>query len=99
MNDLVSKDGWPPESERSLFARLCLDLPLKENILMWTLLMGVSKDHPMNQPEILDLVEFMIFRCASHKGVLQLEKPEPILQCLFRLCEYKHPENIGLPPG
>ncbi|CAG7822634.1 unnamed protein product [Allacma fusca] len=98
MNDLVNKDGWPPESERSLFARLSLNVPLRENILMWSLLMGVSKDHPLNQPEILELVEFIIIRSATHKSLLELRKPE-ILDCLFRLCEYKHPENINLPLG
>lgn len=28
-NDLLSKDGWPPDSEKSLFGRLVLDVPVR----------------------------------------------------------------------
>lgn len=91
---MVSKDNWPPDAEKGLFARLCQEAIFTETTLLWILWMGLSKEHPILPTETIDLAEHLIFR--SQKSLVTLEKLE-IIDLLFRLTEYKHPENICLP--
>lgn len=65
---------------------------------MWLSLMGLHKDYPILPREVFDLTEQLIIRSATHRTVLQFQKPE-MYELLFRLSEYKHPDEIVLPGG
>lgn len=97
-NDLISKDGWPPDSEKALFGRLVLDVPVSENVVIWLTLMGLHKEYPVLPREIFDYIEQLVIRAATHNSVLSFQKKE-IYELLFRLSEYKHPDEIVLPEG
>lgn len=98
VSDLATKDGWPPESEKNVFARLCLEVGLEETSLFFVLRMGTSKEHPLSASEALDTVEHIICRAAAHKTGLTLSEVG-IIELMFRLSEYRHPDNISLPQG
>jgi integrator complex subunit 1 len=94
----MTKDGWPPESEKNLFGRLCQEVGLQESSLVFILMMGLSKEHPVTCNEAVDIVDQIVLRAATHKTGLSLQKIE-IIELLFRLSEYRHPDNISLPLG
>jgi len=96
--DLVTKDGWPSESEKSQFTKMCLEVKINESGLVFLLLMGISKEHPVLGSEVIDLAEQWICKAALHKSCLAFQRRE-IVECLFRLAEYRHPDNIILPEG
>lgn len=65
---------------------------------MWLSLMGLHKDYPILPREIFDFIELLIIRAATHRTALKFQKPE-MYELLFRLSEYKHPDEIVLPEG
>lgn len=85
-----------------MLLRLASDVPLLEDTLMWILLMGLSKDLPLNSPDTLELADYLVKRAASlgREGidVLRVGRLE-IIDMIFNLCAYHHPENISLPAG
>lgn len=97
------KDNWPPESDRHLMLRLASDVPALEDTLIRILIIGMSKEHPLNPSDALELVDQLIRRAAaiykedSHP-VLVVERTE-LIEIIFHLCAYHHPENITLPAG
>ncbi|KAH7957411.1 hypothetical protein HPB52_018572 [Rhipicephalus sanguineus] len=97
------KDNWPPETDRHLMLRLASDVPALEDTLIRILIIGMSKEHPLNPSDALELVDQLIRRAAaiykedSHP-VLVVERTE-LIEIIFHLCAYHHPENITLPAG
>ncbi|XP_050313289.1 integrator complex subunit 1 isoform X2 [Anthonomus grandis grandis] len=95
-------DSWPGENERNLFLRLASEVPLLQATLLRILLIGLSKEHPYNPPEIVDIVDQLIKRAANLPQdcgpSLIVDKVE-ILDFFFNLCSYNYPENITLPHG
>ncbi|KAL3185664.1 hypothetical protein MRX96_028572 [Rhipicephalus microplus] len=97
------KDNWPPETDRHLMLRLSSDVPALEDTLIRILIIGMSKEHPLNPSDALELVDQLIRRAAaiykedSHP-VLVVERTE-LIEIIFHLCAYHHPENITLPAG
>ncbi|KAK9737777.1 Protein of unknown function (DUF3677) [Popillia japonica] len=95
-------DSWPGENERNLFFRLTSEVPLLEATLLRILLIGISKEHPVNANEIIDICDQLIRR-SGNLGPdclepLLMDKIE-IVDFFLNLCSYNYPENIGLPPG
>ncbi|CAH0389258.1 unnamed protein product [Bemisia tabaci] len=93
-------DMWPLESERALYLRLASEVPLSQATLIRLLIIGLSKEHPLSAVDTLELAEQLVKRTAALPGApkLQADKLE-ILDLLFNLSAYRHPENIDLPEG
>ncbi|XP_023242494.1 integrator complex subunit 1-like [Centruroides sculpturatus] len=98
-----NKDNWPPESDRMLMLRLASEVPVLEETLMRILIIGLSRDHPLNAADTIELADHLIKRAASvhmdsSSSVIHIERNE-IFEALFNLSAYHHPENISLPQG
>lgn len=95
-------DSWPGENERNLFLRLASEVPLLQATLIRILLIGISKEHPIGQNEIIEITEQLVLRAANLAQdclpPLMMDKVE-IIDFFFNLCGYNYPENISLPPG
>lgn len=97
------KDNWPPEGDRPFMLRLASDVPVLEDTFIRVLIIGMSKDHPLIPSDALELVEQLVRRAASifkedSHPVLAVERTE-LIDIVFHLCAYHHPENITLPLG
>nr|CAI5827213.1 unnamed protein product [Callosobruchus analis] len=95
-------DSWPGENERNLFLRLTSEVPLLQTTLIRVLLIGLSKEHPVSAPEVLDICDLLIKRAANLPQdcapPLVIDKVD-IIDFFFNLCFYNYPENITLPQG
>lgn len=96
-------DNWPPETDRALFMRLASEIPLLQNILLRVLVIGLSKEHPLSPAEALELADQLVRRAAAiptHEklSMLIVDKLE-VMELVFNLCAYHHPDNIDLPAG
>ncbi|XP_026688819.1 integrator complex subunit 1-like, partial [Diaphorina citri] len=66
-------------------------------------MIGLSKEHPLSGIDSIELVDQLVRRCA----ILTPNDANPMLHAdnlkvidlLFNLSTYHHPENIDLPPG
>lgn len=95
-------DNWPQEVDRMSMLRLASEIPLLQHTLMRILLIGLSKDHPMNPPETMELSDQLLKRASglSSEGTNMLEANKvEIIDLIFNLSAYHHPENIILPKG
>lgn len=93
-------DMWPSESDRNLLLRLASETPLLQATLIRILLVGISKEHPMNAPDTIELADQLIKRAAGIPvegfPCLQADKLE-IIDFIFNLTAYHYPDNINLP--
>jgi integrator complex subunit 1 len=96
------KDNWPPENDRGTMLRLASEVPLLQNTILRLNVIGMSKEHPMSGGELLDVVEKVIRRAASiandQLNTILIDKTD-LLDVIFDLCSYRHPDNISLPAG
>lgn len=90
-------DSWPGENERILFLRLASEVPLLQATLLRILLIGISKENPINPNDVIEIAEQLIRR-VSNIAPLEMDKIE-IIDFFFNLCSYNYPENIALPVG
>lgn len=95
-------DSWPGENERLTFLRLASEVPLMEVSLLRLLLIGLSKEHPVGQTDIIEILDSLMRRAANLVSdslpALAVENLE-IADLFFNLCSYNPPENIVLPAG
>lgn len=95
-------DSWPGENERNLFLRLTSEVPLLQATLLRVLLIGLSKEHPISAPEVLEICDQLIKRAANLPQdcapPIIMDKVE-IIDFFFNLSSYNYPENITLPAG
>ncbi|KAF2879696.1 hypothetical protein ILUMI_26472 [Ignelater luminosus] len=95
-------DSWPGENERSLFIRLASEVPLLQATLLRILLIGLSKEHPMGQSDVMEVLDQLVKRVANLApdcmAPLVMDKIE-IVDFFFNLCSYNYHENIILPTG
>lgn len=93
-------DQWPPEQERALLLRLVSEVPLHQDTIVYLSLIGATKEIPVKIPDAMEIIEQVIRRSASLRIVdypsLYADKKE-IIDFLFTMAEYHHPENIKLP--
>ncbi|KAI5704862.1 hypothetical protein M8J75_009507 [Diaphorina citri] len=96
-------DMWPPDTEKQKFLQLVTEVPLLQSTLCRILMIGLSKEHPLSGIDSIELVDQLVRRCA----ILTPNDANPMLHAdnlkvidlLFNLSTYHHPENIDLPPG
>lgn len=97
-----NKDNWPSETDRPSMIRLASEMPVLEDTLMRVLIIGLSIEHPLNSQDALELADQLVRRAASLHcegyPVLQVQRLE-LIELLFNLCVYHHPESIVLPKG
>lgn len=95
-------DQWPPEPERAMLMRLASETPVLEDSIICIILIGISKDNPFSVPDTVEVLEQTIRRASSLRAVdypaIEASKLE-IIEFLFSMAEYHHPENIQLPVG
>lgn len=95
-------DMWPSESDRNLLIRLASEVPLLQATLIRVLLIGISKEHPVNAADTLEITDQLIKRAAALPcegfPTLQADKLD-VIDLIFNLTTYHHPENITLPQG
>lgn len=95
-------DMWPSENDRNLLIRLASEVPLLQSTLIRVLLIGISKEHPLSAVDALEISDQLIKRAAviPNEGCpsLHADKLE-IIDFIFNLSAYRHPENITLPQG
>lgn len=78
------------------------EVPLKQDSIVYVILIGMTKEIPFKVPDAMELIEQIIRRAANLKivdyPVLHANKLE-IIDFLFSMAAYRHPENIVLPVG
>lgn len=93
-------DQWPPEQERALLLRLVSEIPLHQDTIFYLALIGINKEIPVKNPDAMEIIEQVIRRSASLRIIdypaIYADKLE-IIDLLFTMAEYHHPENIRLP--
>lgn len=95
-------DQWPPETERMLLLNLISEVPLLQDSIWSIILIGVSKDISFSIHDTVDIIDQIVRRACLLKYTdyppLEVTKLE-IIDFLFSMAEYHHPENIQLPEG
>lgn len=95
-------DQWPPEPERMLLLNLISEVPLLQDSIWRIILIGVSKDISFSIHDTVDIIDQIVRRACllkySEYAPLEVTKLE-IIDFLFSMAEYHHPENIVLPSG
>lgn len=93
-------DQWPPEQERALLLRLVSEVPLHQDTIVYMSLIGARREIPVKTQDAMEIIEQVIRRSAGLRIVdypsLLADKVE-IIDYLFTMAEYHHPENIKLP--
>lgn len=95
-------DSWPPEPERMLLLNLVSEVPLLQDSIWRIILIGVSKDISFSICDTVMIIDQIVRRACLLKyteyAPLEVTKLE-IIDFLFSMAEYHHPENIQLPTG
>lgn len=93
-------DQWPSEPERGAILRIISETPIHEETLLRIILIGITKDIPFTIANTFDILLLVIKRVSGMKSVecpaVQANKFD-IIDFLFSMSEYHHPENIRLP--
>ena len=58
-------DGWPDEASRNLYVKATSEIPLLQDTLSHIFVIGISKQHPINGRDIIDLAECLVKRAAG----------------------------------
>jgi len=58
-------ESWPPEQDRTTMFRIATEVPLLQGTVITILNIGLSKEHPLNSPDALELVDQLVKRAAS----------------------------------
>ena len=97
-------DGWPMENERNILFKAVTDIPVLQDTLVHLFAIGMSKSHPINGRDTIDLVEYLIKRASAlyqlvgeDFSVLKADKVTHIMELLFQLAAYSYPDSIALP--
>ncbi|XP_055613297.1 integrator complex subunit 1 [Uranotaenia lowii] len=93
-------DQWPPEPERAPLLRMVSEIPLQQNSMLRIILIGITKDIPFTIPDTMEIIEQLVRRAGSLRHIdyppLEVANLE-IIDLLFKMSEYHHPDNIVLP--
>ncbi|XP_058124084.1 integrator complex subunit 1 [Anopheles ziemanni] len=93
-------DQWPPEPERAPLLRMVSEIPLQQNLMLCILLIGIEKEIPFSIQDTMEITEQLVRRAGAlrHIDYPPLEITElKIIELLFKMSEYHHPDNIVLP--
>jgi len=95
-------DQWPPEPERMLLLNLISEVPLLQDTIWRIILIGAIKEMNFSIHDVVDIIDQVIRRACLLKyteySPLDIGKLE-LIDFLFSMAEYHHPENIQLPEG
>lgn len=95
-------DSWPHDPERTNLLRLASEVPVDQDSILRLILIGITKEIQFSIPDTMEVIEQLIRRAAGFKNAgyppLEANKLE-IIDFLFQMAEYHHPENIVLPTG
>ena len=98
-------DGWPMENERNILFKAATEIPVLQDTLVHLFAIGMSKAHPINGRDTIDLAECLIKRASAlyqlvteEFSVLKADKVTQIMELLFQLAAYSYPDSITLPP-
>lgn len=95
-------DQWPPEPERMLMMNLVSEVPLLQDSIWTIILIGIGKEISFSIHEAVDMIDQIVRRACllkySDYPPLAVTKLD-IIDFLFSMAEYHHPENIHLPAG
>lgn len=96
-------ESWPPEQDRITIFRIATEVPLLQGTVITILMIGLSKEHPLNSPDALELVDQLVKRAASLQvyqnfNTIKADKCE-LFEILLDSCAYHHPDKIELPLG
>ncbi|XP_058452924.1 integrator complex subunit 1 [Malaya genurostris] len=95
-------DQWPPEPERAPLLRIVSEIPLQQNSMLRIILIGITKEIPFTIPDTMEIIDQLVRRAGSlrHTDYPPLEVANlEIIDLLFKMSEYHHPDNIVLPPN
>jgi integrator complex subunit 1 len=53
-------DGWPAEGDRMMYFKATAEIPLLQDTLIRIILIGLSKTHPVNGRDSIDLAEVLL---------------------------------------
>ncbi|XP_055692691.1 integrator complex subunit 1 isoform X2 [Lutzomyia longipalpis] len=103
MDQYTKSDQWPPEPDRTSLLKLVSEIPVREDALLRIIYIGVTKEIPFSVPDTMEILEQIVkraaqFRFATDYATLRVNKLE-IIDFLFSMAEYHHPDNITLPTG
>ncbi len=97
-------DNWPGETDRNLFMRATSEIPLYQETLCRIFVIGISKSHPINGRDTIDLAEHLAKKAAGLHPlitedfqVLSVDKVDQVMEILFQLAAYYYPDSITLP--
>ena len=71
--------GWPDEASRNLYIKATQEIPLLQDTLCHIFVIGISKQHPINGRDIIDLVDVLVKRAAGL---------HPLIADDFQVCIY-----------
>ena len=80
------------------------EVPICQDTICHLFVIGISKQHPINGRDIIDLVECLVKRAAGLHPlisedfqVLTVDRVQQIMEILFQLAAYNYPDSITLP--
>uniref|UniRef100_A0A182SB28 DUF3677 domain-containing protein n=1 Tax=Anopheles maculatus TaxID=74869 RepID=A0A182SB28_9DIPT len=76
------------------------EIPLQESLMLCILLIGIEKEIPFSIQDTMEITEQLVRRAGSlrHMDYPPLEITDlKIIELLFKMSEYHHPDNIVLP--
>ncbi len=105
LEEYFSVDGWPAESDRGLYYKATLEIPLLQDTMMQIFMMGLSRSIQFTARDTVTLAEMLVKRAGSlHTSLsspdfapLKCDKPAEIFDMLFKLTAYSYPDSIALP--
>ena len=62
---LITSEDWPTDQERVFFQKAISEIPLYQDTLLHLLAIGMSRSHPLNGRDTIDMVELLVMRAAS----------------------------------
>ena len=57
--------GWPDEASRHLYVKATSEIPLLQDTLCHLFVIGISKQHPINGRDVIDLIDVVVKKAAG----------------------------------
>ena len=57
--------GWPDEASRHLYVKATSEIPLLQDTLCHLFVIGISKQHPINGRDVIDLIDVLVKKAAG----------------------------------
>jgi integrator complex subunit 1 len=102
-------DGWPAESDRAFYYKATSEVPLLQDTMIRTFMIGLSRTITFTARDTVSLAEMLAKRAAALHNFdsssssttdfpsLMCDKPAEMFDLLFKLTAYSFPDTIALP--